>query len=119
MGFVARLTALDVARLTDKRTEMKERLASAVEFAGVGAADPILQRQIQDAGEHAGNLHLAAPDPAGDLQLGEPVDETQADDLLLVPGHPGEEGLEREPAIDVGQAPAGYHLGGVAGLGRR
>lgn len=52
------LTTRDVARLTDKRTSMRERFASAVEFVRSGADDPILRRQIQDAGEHAGSLNL-------------------------------------------------------------
>src|SRR2546423_1738903 len=51
-GFLARLTTLDVARLTDKRTEMKERLASAVEFGKMDSADPLVKRQIEDAGAH-------------------------------------------------------------------
>src|SRR5437588_1735018 len=55
-GFLARLTTLDVARLTDKRTQMKERLASAVEFGKLDSADPLVKRQIEDAGSHAGEL---------------------------------------------------------------
>src|SRR5689334_6118195 len=58
IGFVQRLSPLDVARLTDKRTSMKERLASAVEFQKLAADDPILARQIQDAGSHAEALDL-------------------------------------------------------------
>src|SRR5512135_288457 len=35
LGFAVRLTPADVARLTDRRTSMKERLGSAVEFEGL------------------------------------------------------------------------------------
>src|SRR5947209_3820047 len=56
IGFVSRLTIRDVARLTDKRTSMKERLASAVEFQARANHDPLVRRQIDDANEHAGTL---------------------------------------------------------------
>src|SRR5687767_15097705 len=43
-GFFRRVAPLEAARLTDKRTQMKERLASAVEFEGLHIDDPILRR---------------------------------------------------------------------------
>src|SRR5437870_3295602 len=58
IGCVSRLAIRDVARLTDKRTSMKERLASAVEFQGLSNHDPLVRRQILDANEHAGMLDL-------------------------------------------------------------
>src|ERR1051325_11713758 len=57
-GLFQRITASDAARLTDERTGSKERLGSAIEFDLSGTADPILRRQIQDAGAHAGTLNI-------------------------------------------------------------
>ena len=57
-GFLRRVTPLEAARLTDKRTQMKERLASAVEFEAVNTGDPLIRRQIEDAGAHAHTLDL-------------------------------------------------------------
>lgn len=57
-GLFVRLSVRDVARLTDKRTAMKERLASAVEFESLAQSDPLIRRQIHDAGARAGELDL-------------------------------------------------------------
>src|SRR5258708_7346425 len=57
-GLFQRLTAADAARLTDQRTGMKERLGSAIEFDLGGTDDPILRRQIQDPGAHAGTSNI-------------------------------------------------------------
>ena len=57
-GYLQRVTPLDAARITDKRTQMKERFASAVEFEGIHSTDPLVRRQIEDAGEHARALDL-------------------------------------------------------------
>jgi len=61
-----RLTQLDVARLTDSRTDLKERLSSAVEFQslGVDTAAPFYGEQMADAVRHAAGLNLAAAYPA-------------------------------------------------------
>src|SRR5262249_31113196 len=61
-----RLTQLDVARLTDSRTDLKERLSSAVEFhsLGVDASAPFYGEQMADAVRHAAGLTLAAAYPA-------------------------------------------------------
>src|SRR5258708_4305735 len=53
-GLLPSITPTDAARLTDQRTGMKERLGSAVEFEKSAGDDPILRRQIEDAGSHAG-----------------------------------------------------------------
>jgi hypothetical protein len=58
IGLSRRVTLLDIARLTDSRTEMKERLASAVEFEGLAASDPLARRQVEDANAHARQLDL-------------------------------------------------------------
>ncbi len=59
------LTDIDVARITDQRTDLKERLSSALEFSGQGvAADaPFYHEQFADAEHYAGviNLKMAFP----------------------------------------------------------
>ncbi len=57
-GFLPSISSSDAARLTDQRTGLKERLGSAVEFEKTPIDDPILRRQIQDAGAHAGTLDV-------------------------------------------------------------
>jgi len=61
-----RLTDLDVARLTDRRTDLKERLSSAVEFhaLGLNIDRPFYGEQMADAVRHAGSLDLASAYPA-------------------------------------------------------
>ena len=58
LGFAQKLTRMDVARLTDSRTNFKERLASAVEFAGADNSDPFISSQLADAGAKAAELDL-------------------------------------------------------------
>jgi tetratricopeptide (TPR) repeat protein len=59
------LSELDVARLTDRRTDLKDRLSSAVEFhaLGVDASAPFYGEQMADAVRHASELDLAAAYP--------------------------------------------------------
>lgn len=54
------LRSLDVARLTERRAGLKERLSSAVEFRaqGVDASEPFYREQFADAERHAGALEL-------------------------------------------------------------
>src|SRR5579872_1683826 len=60
------LSKLDVARLTDRRTDLKERLSSAVEFQalGVDPTAPFYGEQMTDAALHAAALDLARAYPA-------------------------------------------------------
>jgi hypothetical protein len=60
-----KLTPLEVARLTDRRTDLKERLSSAVEFhaLGVDTSAPFYGEQMADAVRHAAGLNLAAAFP--------------------------------------------------------
>jgi len=58
IGFARRMTPVEVARLTDQRTAMKERLASALEFETQAADAPLVRRQIEDASAHARALNL-------------------------------------------------------------
>ncbi len=57
-GLVHKVTRMDVARLTDGRTDFKERLASAVEFERDNTADPLVHRQLQDTNARAVDLDL-------------------------------------------------------------
>lgn len=57
-GLAHRLTPMDVARLTDGRTDFKERLASALEFEHGTSDDPLIHRQIDDANSRAADLDL-------------------------------------------------------------
>jgi len=57
-GLAHKLTRMDVARLTDVRTDFKERLASAVEFENGGADDPLVAQQLDDANARATDLDL-------------------------------------------------------------
>ncbi len=60
-----KLTQLDVAKLTDRRTDLKERLSSAVEFRsqGFNSSSPFHTQQISDALLHAGSVDLKAAYP--------------------------------------------------------
>lgn len=58
IGFARHITPMDAARLTEKRTEMKERLSSAVEFAARTEDDPLVRRQIEDASAHARAINV-------------------------------------------------------------
>jgi len=54
-----RLSPLEVARLTERKTDLKERLSSAVEFHGLGTAgQPFYAEQLHDADEHAKQISL-------------------------------------------------------------
>lgn len=58
VGFTRRISTMDVARMTDRRTDMKDRLASAVEFQALTTDDPLLRRQVEDAGVHAKDVNV-------------------------------------------------------------
>jgi hypothetical protein len=58
IGFSRRLTRMDVARLTDSRTGLKDRLATAVEFEGAAEGDPLVRHLVDDAGQRAKELNL-------------------------------------------------------------
>ena len=60
-----KLTQLDVAKLTDRRTDLKERLSSAVEFRSQGfdSTSTFHAQQISDALSHAGSVDLKAAYP--------------------------------------------------------
>lgn len=57
-GLAHKLTRQDVARLTDGRTDFKDRLASAVEFESGSTGDPLIRRQLDDANTRATDLDL-------------------------------------------------------------
>jgi hypothetical protein len=57
-GLAHKLTRQDVARLTDGRTDFKDRLASAVEFESDSTGDPLMRRQLDDANSRASDLDL-------------------------------------------------------------
>lgn len=63
--FVRKLTELDVAKMTERRTDLKERLSSAVEFHNQGytASEPFYGEQLTDAARHASGLNLKAAYP--------------------------------------------------------
>lgn len=56
------LTDLDVAKLTERRADLKERFSSAVEFRkqGVDTSEPFYGEQLADADHHAGAVNLSA-----------------------------------------------------------
>ena len=60
-----KITELDVARLTDRRSDLKERLSSAVEFRGLGldTKASFYGEQMADAARHAAGLDLAVAYP--------------------------------------------------------
>lgn len=60
VAFVRPLRSLDVARLTERRADLKERLSSAVEFRaqGVDVSEPFYTEQFADAEQHAVALDL-------------------------------------------------------------
>ncbi len=59
------LTQIDVAKITERRTDLKERLSSAVEFRGQGVRDDqrFYSEQIADATRHAAGISLKAAFP--------------------------------------------------------
>lgn len=57
------LTRLDVAKLTERRTDLKERLSSALEFRAQGAQEGFYTEQLQDADRHAGAISLKSAFP--------------------------------------------------------
>lgn len=61
-AFWPRLTDVDVAKLTERRADLKERLSSAVEFQhqGVDAGAPFFEEQWTDANVHAQNISIPA-----------------------------------------------------------
>lgn len=64
-AFARPLRTLDVARLTDQRTNLKDRLSSAVEFhaQGVDPNEPFYGEQMSDAVRHAEGVDLKAAYP--------------------------------------------------------
>lgn len=60
LAFMRPLQALDVAKLTERRTDLKERLSSAVEFRsqGIDPGAPFYGEQMSDANRHAGSINL-------------------------------------------------------------
>jgi hypothetical protein len=65
-ALLPRLTELDVARATEQRADLKERLSSAVEFqqSGISAAEPFYGALYRDANLHAGAVDLKQLYPA-------------------------------------------------------
>ena len=59
-AFWPRLTDVDVAKLTERRADLKERLSSAIEFqqSGVDANAPFVHEQRTDANHFAGGIHI-------------------------------------------------------------
>lgn len=66
VAFARPLTTLDVAKLTERRTDLKERLSSAVEFhaLGVDTSEAFYGEQLADAELHAGKVNLKTAYPA-------------------------------------------------------
>jgi hypothetical protein len=62
LAFLRPLTALDVARLTERRADLKERLSSAVEFQQRNAlgAESFYDALLADADRHAAGLDVRA-----------------------------------------------------------
>ena len=60
-AFLARITTLDLARLTEQRLDLKERFSTALAFAPTAAADPLVRRQILDAEAYAAKSALDLP----------------------------------------------------------
>ena len=60
LAFWPRLSDLDVAKLTERRADLKERLSSAVEFRqqGVDASAPFYGEQWTDATHHATQVNV-------------------------------------------------------------
>jgi myosin heavy subunit len=65
-ALLPRLTDLDVARLTESRADLKERLSSAVEFRRLGMEPtaPFYGEQFSDANRHAAELDIKKLYPA-------------------------------------------------------
>lgn len=65
-ALLPRLSDLDVARLTEGRADLKERLSSAVEFhrLGVSPAEPFYGEQLTDANLHAAGVDIKKLFPA-------------------------------------------------------
>jgi len=66
LAFLRPLTPLDVARLTERRADLKERLSSAVEFQSQHApgSEAFYAAQLTDAEQHAADLNIKALYPA-------------------------------------------------------
>ena len=60
-----KLSVLDVAKMTDRRTDLKERLSSAVEFrsGGMDMSSPFYREQLADALAHAGKVDVKTAFP--------------------------------------------------------
>lgn len=63
LAWVPRLTDLDIARLTERRADLKERLSSALEFReatlrATNPSGPFYDIQWQDANQHAGGVDV-------------------------------------------------------------
>jgi hypothetical protein len=65
-GATRAVPPLDVARLTEQRLDLKERLSTALALAPAGERDPLVARQVRDAEAHAaGGLDLRVAFPLG------------------------------------------------------
>ncbi|HLK55164.1 MAG TPA: hypothetical protein VKU00_01285, partial [Chthonomonadaceae bacterium] len=62
LAFMRRLTELEVAKLTERRADLKERLSSAVEFQkqGIAPETPFYGEQLSDALHHAAGVNVRA-----------------------------------------------------------
>jgi hypothetical protein len=58
VGVTRKISPMDIARLTDTRSDLKERLSTAVELHQRGKDSPIARAQIADAGEHIQGLNF-------------------------------------------------------------
>jgi hypothetical protein len=58
IGATRKISPMDVARLTDARTDLKERFSTAVELRQQGKISPIAQAQIADAGARIQKLNF-------------------------------------------------------------
>ncbi len=63
VGLTRPFSPMDVARLTDTRTDSKDRLASALEFEKMDSLNPLFVRQISDASKHATTLEIGKAFP--------------------------------------------------------
>src|SRR5262249_38036493 len=77
---------------------------SGTSGSGGAVAVPLEQGEAQGGqrwGQQSGYLHLAETEPDGDLRLGQLVLEAQADQHLLPFRELSDQGVEREPVVDL------------------
>lgn len=58
IGATRKISPMEIARLTDSRTDLKERLSTAFELHQQGKNSPIAMAQIADAGVHVQELNF-------------------------------------------------------------